>query len=109
MAQKLDPFKKILLATGQINYLSSTIQEVIEGAKIYEVMDGIISDRVEAQRETLDQAAKELTSIMETLAEIANGQDFVLPIDERISRVPFEILLHDMDDVEMDYEISKPG
>ena len=95
MAQKLDSFKKILLATGQINYLASAIQEVIEGSKMNEDVISAISGG--------------LASIMEMLAEIANDHDFTLPIDERISRVPFEILLHDMDDVESDYEISKPG
>ncbi len=109
MAQKLDSFKKILLATGQINYLASAIQEVIEGSKMNEDVISAISDRAEAQKDALNQAVGGLASIMEMLAEIANDHDFTLPIDERISRVPFEILLHDMDDVESDYEISKPG
>ncbi len=44
---------------------------------------------------------------MEDMGNLINGQDCICHIDERVSKVPFEIIIHGMDDTEKDYETEQ--
>jgi hypothetical protein len=96
MSQKLDSLSKILIATGQINYMAASIDSVNEQIKM-------IPDK----QELLAEVVTKLGAIMEDMGNLINGQDCICHIDERVSKVPFEIIIHGMDDTEKDYETEQ--
>jgi hypothetical protein len=105
MTEKLNNLSKILIATGQINYMASSIYDVNQQMK-FSGLDkkDAHKEGVEAKDELLEDVVERLAGIMEDLGNLINAHDCVCHIDERVSKVPFEIVVHGMDDVEADYE-----
>ena len=104
MSQKLDAFSKILIATGQINYMAASINGVNEQMKFIPDKDGIHKDGIKAKDDLLDEVVEKLGLIMEDMGNLINSHDCICTIDERVGKVPFEIIVHKMDDTEIDYE-----
>ena len=104
MSQKLDSFSKILVATGQINYMAASINGVNEQMKFVPDTNGYHKDGIKAKDDLLDEVVVKLGAIMEDMGNLINGHDCICTIDERVGRVPFEIIVHQMDDTETDYE-----
>lgn len=86
----LDNFNKILLATGQINYLSSAIHCVNEDLKFLEIES--MQEKIEMQDRILKRTVKRLKMILDELAGVINSGDYGLPIYSRPSLPVFEIL-----------------
>lgn len=102
--EKLDAFRKILIATGQINYLAANMSEVNSQMKLLCDEHGYHKEGIKARDEMLDSVVEKLSDIMEDMAELLNGQDAVCEIDIRVSSVPFEILRHGKDEVDTNYD-----
>jgi len=104
MSQKLDSLSKIIIATGQINNMAVSIDSVNEQMKFIPDKEGVHKDGIESKSEVLAETVVKLTAIMEELGDLINNHDCICHLDTRVSKVPFEILLHGMDDCEQDYE-----
>lgn len=104
MTEKLDSFSKILVATGQINYLASCINSVNTAIKMIPDEKGVHTDSIKDRDDILTEAADKLAAIMEDLADLMNDQDFAQTIDVRLTKAPFGVLLHGMDETEVEYE-----
>lgn len=107
MSQKLDSFSKILIATGQINYMASMINGVNEQMKFIHDEKGIHAAGIKEKDEKLSEVVEKLSAIIDDMGNLINSHDCVCEIDERVSKVPFEILIHGMDDTETDYESNE--
>jgi len=104
MSQKLDSLSKILIATGQINYMAASINGVNEQMRFIPDKEGVHSKGIKAKDELLDKVVEKLGFIMEDMGNLINAHDCICHIDERVSKAPFEIIIHRMDDTEYDYE-----
>lgn len=104
---KLDNFSKILLATAQINYQAASLNGVVEQQKLMGLRTEI-GERIRQTDEVLQNAANSLTQIMVRMADYINNVDCICPLDVRVSRVPFEILVHGKDETEKSYEEEDP-
>lgn len=109
---KLDDYSKILLATSQINMLANNLNQVKSGRALFKALNNrpFLNDETATETETdteidkaLNKAVDKLTAIYQKLADVLNDIDAVSPIDERISKVPGEILLFGMDETEEEY------
>lgn len=117
---KLDGFHKLLLATGQIQFLGSTLNDVIKDKIliVYELKkapgnvgpEGMkaIQDGLDANIEQMKEFSERATQLMSDIADTLNDCDVVTEIDQRITKVPFEVLVHGMDEVENDYLPDSP-
>jgi len=103
MNEKLDSFSKILIATGQINYLASQINMTNIAIKSVPDELGWRAEGIKDRDEALAETVMKLSDIMQELADLMNNQDFTQEIDARITKAPFEILIHGMDDVTTEY------
>lgn len=109
MSQKLDNFSKILLATGQINYMASSIDGVTSDIRSlsrdpkYDPR-GWHKSRAEANDRVLGETVRKLAKIMEEMGNYINACDIICPLDERVAKVPFEIVISEMDDTEKKYD-----
>jgi hypothetical protein len=63
-----------------------------------------LEEGIQERSEMLEKTVKDLVNIMEDLGDFLNNNDITCAIDERVSRVPFDILLFDKDDYDDDYE-----
>ena len=100
MEEKLDSFSKILIATGQINYMASSINSVNMQIKTVSDDKGTFKHRIDQRDKALADAVCKLGEVMEDLGDLINVQDCISPIDERVSNVPFEIIIHGKDEIE---------
>lgn len=100
---KLDLFSKILIATGQINYMAASINGANEQIKFIPDKEKIHAEGIAQREECLAKVVKMLTPIMEEMGNLINAQDCICHIDTRVSQVPFEILIHGMDDTDENY------
>lgn len=107
MSQKLDSLSKILIATGQINYMAASIDSVNEQIKMIPDKQEFHAGGIKERDELLAEVVTKLGAIMEDMGNLINGQDCICHIDERVSKVPFEIIIHGMDDTEKDYETEQ--
>ena len=107
MSQKLDSLSKILIATGQINYMAASIDSVNEQIKMIPDKQGFHADGIKERDELLAKVVTKLGAIMEDMGNLINSQDCICHIDVRVSKVPFEIIIHRMDDTEKDYETEQ--
>ena len=107
MTQKLDSLSKIIIATGQINYMANSISTVNEQIKFILDKDGFHRDGIEARTTVLLDTVVKLGFIMEELGNFINDTDCICHIDERVAQVPFEIIIQGMDDCEIDYSKHK--
>lgn len=104
---KLDSLSKILIATGQINYMAASIDSVNEQIKFIPDENGFHKDGIKEKDECLSDVALRLAAIMEDMGNLINSWDCICHIDERVSKVPFEILIHGEDDTEKDYDYER--
>ncbi|MEO5991883.1 MAG: hypothetical protein ABIP68_09635 [Ferruginibacter sp.] len=104
MGQKLDSLSKIIIATGQINYMAVSIDSVNEQMKFIPDKQGIHKEGIEAKSEILADIVTKLTAILEEVGDFINDTDCICHIDTRVAKVPFEILLDGKDDSEHDYD-----
>lgn len=103
MSQKLDSLSKIIIATGQINYMAVSINSVNEQTKFIPDSNGVHKEGIEARDEILSEMVAKLTAIMEEVGDFINNADCICHIDTRVAAAPFEILVHGMDDCEEIY------
>lgn len=101
--EKLDLFSKILIATGQINYMASLINSVNEQIKFVPDKEGYHKEGIKSRDDLLNEVVIKLAAIMEEMGNCINEHDCLCTIDERVAKVPFEIIIHGMDNVEDDY------
>lgn len=99
MSEKLDSFSKILIATGQINYMAASINGVNQEMKFIPDPNGYHKDGIKEKDDLLNDVVVRLGAIMEDMGNLINNHDCICPIDERVSKVPFEIIVHGKDDV----------
>ncbi len=108
MSQKLESFAKILLATGQINYMAASLEGVTKDYRI--LASGVAKSEkfikvgLAEKEKMLRKVSDQLNKTMEMLADFLNNRDCICQIDVRVSRAPFEILLNGMDDNEKEYD-----
>jgi hypothetical protein len=103
MSQKLDSLSKIIIATGQINYMAVSIDSVNEQIKFIPDKKGVHKEGIEARDEILAETVTKLAAIMEELGNFVNNTDCICHIDTRVAATPFEIIIQGMDDCEKDY------
>lgn len=108
MSQKLDSLSKIIIATGQINYMAVSIDSVNEQIKFVPDKECVHKEGIEARNEILAETVTKLAAIMKEIGHFINATDCICHIDTRVAAVPFEILIAGKDDCEEDYE-DKPG
>lgn len=101
---RLDSFSKILLATGQINYMAASMHAVNEQMKFIPDEKKIHAEGIAERDIMLAEVVSDLMPIMEKLADLLNNRDCVCAIDERVSKVPFEILIDGKDECEELYD-----
>lgn len=101
---KLDSLSKILIATGQINYMAATIDAVTIPLECMGDDSMIKREMMQGNHDVLKEAVQDLSEIMEKIGNYINNRDIICAIDVRVSKVPFEILISGMDDTNNDYE-----
>lgn len=101
MSQKLDSLSKIIIATGQINYMAASISTVNEQIKSLPDKERDFRDAIELNTIVLKDTVVKLGFIMEELACFINEQGTSCPIDDKISKVPFQIIIQGIDDVNL--------
>jgi hypothetical protein len=113
--EKLDSFSKIIVATSAINYMSNIIS--LLNADMGNILLNIsaadkhfaknqkadyqksILNGIEERRELLKSVVNRLGSIMGDLNNCLNNCNGTMPIDERITKTAFEIIVHGNDTV----------
>ena len=110
--EKLDSVSKIIVATSAINYMANIISSLnADMGKVLLSMaaadkhfaepdykKSILND-IEERRELLKSVVNRLGSIMVDLDNCLNNCDGTMPIDERITKTAFEIIVHGNDTV----------
>lgn len=102
MSEKLDPLSKIIIATGQINFMSAHIHVANSQIRLIPDQYGFQKDGLDERNSLLNEVVENLGDIMEKLGNLINSYDMATPIDERVSEVPFDIVVHGNDDIEGD-------
>lgn len=102
--QKLDSLSKIIIATGQINYMAVSINSVNEQMKFIPDENGYHTEGIKQFDEALSDTVGKLASIMEDLGNLINNRDAICHIDTRVAKVPFEIIIDGKDECETDYD-----
>lgn len=110
MIEKLDNLSKVLLATGTINYMAAGLDRIIQNVIVVpdkqfgEDATNFLTKSHKAKEERMEELVKDLSTVVENIANYMNSIDAVCAIDIRATKVPCEILLHDMDEVENYYD-----
>lgn len=109
MAQKLDSFSKILLATSAINYMASSIDGVNRDMKFIRHNDGDALNEfhnkgIEERDKLMEDVVKQLGQIMESMGNVINGHDAICAIDQYITTPAFNVIIHGNDDTEGDFD-----
>ncbi|MFC0182543.1 hypothetical protein SAMN04515674_101499 [Pseudarcicella hirudinis] len=103
---KLDAAAKILIATGQIQYLAHNLSNMLQALVIeraYSDPFGSTSHIIKKGEDLLNSSVERLTHVFEDMSLFMDEWDRSLEIDKRVIQVPFEILVHDMDEVHNPY------
>jgi len=106
---QLNNFKKIIIATGHINYLASVIETV--QLELNGIAAGFAEKQMQEKEDLFETIVTCLSTAIEELAAFTEDHEMVVPIDQRILSVPLEILILGMDDEEetyQDYENDQP-
>lgn len=98
---KLDSFSKILLATQSINYMANIAHSVNQQIKGIPDPQGIFKPGIKHRDELLKLVVSKLGEVMNELGHCLNNADSVSPIDERITKQAFDIIIHGKDNVEI--------
>ena len=104
LPQRLDSFSKILIATGQINYMASSIDGVNNQMKFIPDKQGFHADGIKEKDEVLAEVVQDLRAVMNKLGNLINNCDCICSIDMRVAKVPFEIIESGMDECENEYD-----
>ncbi len=104
MSEKLDSLSKIIIATGQINYMAVSIDSVNEQMKFIPDEKGFHAEGIKQFDEALAATVVRLADIMEDLGNLINNRDAICHIDTRVAKVPFEIICGGKDECEKVYE-----
>jgi hypothetical protein len=98
--QKLDSFNKIILATGTINYMASSINGLNEQIKILKDKEGAFKDGIEQRDAILAEAVEDLKKVMNKLGDLINAQDAICAIDQYVVTPAFNVVVHGHDDAD---------
>jgi predicted KAP-like P-loop ATPase len=101
--QKLDSFNKILLATGTINYLASSINGLNEQIKMLKDGDGAFKKGIEHRDAALAEAVEDLKKVMNKLGDLINAQDAICSLDHYVTLPAFNVVVHGHDEVDGDF------
>lgn len=104
MNNKLNAFSKILIATSQINYMANSINSANEVIKMLPDSRGALKEGIKERDDALEETVKKLGEVMEDLGNLINNHDCICKLDERVAKVPFEIIIEGKDDTEKDYD-----
>jgi len=99
MSAKLDNLSKIILATGAINYLAVSLDSVNEQIKMIPDKEGTFEHGIQARDNLLFETWGKLGDIMQDLGNLINGQDCLTPIDIRVTKEAFNVVIHGKDNV----------
>lgn len=99
--EKLDSFGKILLATGNINYLAAAIHGLNEQMRFIPDSDGVHKPGIEKRDNDLADALAHLTQAMEILG---NSLEEPCAIDVYVTTPSFQVIMHGHDDIEGDFD-----
>lgn len=99
--EKLDSFGKILLATGNINYLAAAIHGLNEQMRFVPDSENIHKPGIEKRENDLTDALAHLTQAMEILG---NSLEEPCAIDVYVTTPAFNVIIHGNDDVEGDFD-----
>jgi hypothetical protein len=102
--QKLDSFNKIILATGTINYLASSINGLNEQIKIIKAKDSVFDEGIKQRDEVLAEVVEELGKVMNKLGDLINAQDALCAVDQYVITPAFMVVVHGHDEVEGDFD-----
>jgi type I restriction-modification system DNA methylase subunit len=105
MRDRLDKLSKILIATGAVNTLSATLSsEAKDLRRLYKDLNletSLVSGEIDRE---LDKTIEKLKDIIFELTNLMDNHGFTQAIDERMMKVPSEILFGDMDEIENHYD-----
>lgn len=99
--EKLDLFNKILLATGTINYLASSVYGLNENMKTISDPGNVFKKGIENRDADLIKALEYLKAAMEVLG---NANQEPCAIDVFVTTPAFMVVVHDHDEVEGDFD-----
>lgn len=101
--ENLDYFSKILIATGNINYVANALSTLLAQRKTFTGDNRAFKETNAEMEAELADTVEQLSGIYERLLDYMDDQDAVCQIDVRLSKVPYEILIEGMDEVETEY------
>lgn len=84
--------------------MAAAIHGVNEEMKLIPDAQGIYKKNIEARDELLNKTVIKLAEIMEDMGNLSCAHGCVTAIDERVSKVPFEIIIEGLDEYENTYE-----
>jgi hypothetical protein len=98
--QRLDDFNKILIATGQINYLASCLDGVNSDIRFIPDPEGWHKEGIQTREYVLRDVRQALYDLMERMADLMNNTGCISPIDVRVSKEAFKVVSGQNDNVE---------
>lgn len=108
MAEKLDQLSKILLATGTINYLATSMFCVNKDMKYlvhrHPETEKVHGGGIKEKDEVLDEVIGKLTEVMELLGNTLSNCDAVCPLDQYVTTPAFQVVVHGNDNPEGDFD-----
>lgn len=110
--EKLDSLSKILVATSAINYMANTLfsvnQQMRQVVHLKPELEKVHGSGMDYRDSLLANTVVKLGQIMEELGNCMNEQDCISPIDVRITKEAFSIILEGNDDVEQEIIPTPP-
>ena len=101
--EKLDSFNKILLATGTINYMASSVENVrVQCERM--TLSKNAQEITKENGELLDEIVNDLKAVMEKLGNFINATDGICAIDQYVTTPAFIVVVNGNDDVEGDFD-----
>lgn len=99
MSEKLETVNKIIIAASQISYMGVCIHNVNLQIKSIPDKNGIFKDGIQEREKFLTEVVKKLSVIMEDMGNFMNDTDCVTPIDTKIAKAPFDIIVYGQDGI----------
>jgi len=96
--EKLDNISKIIIATSTISYMASNLSRVNEQLKMLSIKLPELKDQTNVHDIVLKKTVAQLAHIMEDLGNYISDVGIVAPIDERVTKEAFEIVVHGKDE-----------
>lgn len=104
---KLDNYSKIILAIGNINYLSSSVNDLLRTMRLhgrYQTDEDFRRQAVELEV-TLGATAIQLNLAMQNLGNLANSIDLLCPLDVYVTSPAFFVVGAGFDETEAEYPV----